>query len=500
MNLFNISPNVPFLEALATEWLATQDDPSDGMLLLPTRRSARSLAEAFLRANDGAPLLLPRIVALGAVDETPLAIAGVLDQPPAIEEAHRRALLTRLILAMNGRNGAPRTVDRAWRLAAELADLIDQAERSEIDLRAVLPGAADQAHAEHWQVTVGFLSIVTKQWPAILAEQGLANPVARQAALLDAQAAIWAEAPPRGALWAAGMSAAIPAVGRLLRVVVRLPRGRVVLPGLDHGLDDETWDTLPDTHPQSGLRRLLSAIGARRGDVRSWPCWRTSVPSGRAACLNAALLPAEALEAWRRSDLDPAGLTRLAADHEQDEATAISLILRGALERPGATAALVTPDRALATRVAGELTRFGIVADDSAGEPLAETPAGAFLRLLAHAIADGLAPVPLLALLKHPLAGAGVAPAACRAHARELELRCLRGPRPGPWLAGLRKAVDCSHSATLHSFLGRLEFALEPVLRAGTTLAQSPAWWVGRLIEAAEHLAATDAQPGPARL
>jgi len=194
MNLFNISPNVPFLEALATEWLATQDDPSDGMLLLPTRRSARSLAEAFLRANDGAPLLLPRIVALGAVDETPLAIAGVLDQPPAIEEAHRRALLTRLILAMNGRNGAPRTVDRAWRLAAELADLIDQAERSEIDLRAVLPGAADQAHAEHWQVTVGFLSIVTKQWPAILAEQGLANPVARQAALLDAQAAIWAEA------------------------------------------------------------------------------------------------------------------------------------------------------------------------------------------------------------------------------------------------------------------------------------------------------------------
>lgn len=500
MNLFAIPPNVPFLEALAAEWLATQDEPADGLLLLPTRRSARALAEAFLRANNGAPLLLPRIVALGAVDETPLAIAGALDQPPAIDEPSRHALLTRLILAMNGRDGAPRDVDRAWRLAAELAGLIDEAERAEIDLRTALPKAADQAHAAHWQVTVDFLSIVTDQWPAILAEQGLANPVARQVALLDAQAAVWAEAPPRGAVWAAGMSTAIPAVGRLLRVVARMSRGRVVLPGLDHGLDDEAWDSLPDTHPQSGLRRLLSAIGATRGDVQPWPTARSEVPPARPTCLNAALLPAEALGTWRRIEADPGGLTRLAAAHEQEDAAAIALVLRDALEQPGATAALVTPDRALATRVVAELTRFGVVADDSAGEPLAETPPGAFLCLLAHAIAEGLAPIQLLALLKHPLAGAGLATGVCRAAARTLELACLRGPRPGPGLAGLRRAADDLRSDDVRRFVARLEHVLEPAFRSSSAVAQSPGWRMAGLIEAAERLAATDTELGPARL
>ena len=83
-------------------------------------------------------------------------------------------------------------------------------------------------------------------------------------------------------------------------------------------------------------------------------------------------------------------------------------MLREALETPGARAALVTPDRDLAGRVAAALLRFGIVADDSAGEPLADTPPAVFLRLLVRAVAEELAPVPLLALLKHPLAAAGL--------------------------------------------------------------------------------------------
>ena len=108
------------------------------------------------------------------------------------------------------------------------------------------------------------------------------------------------------------------------------------------------------------------------------------------------------------------------------------MVLREALETPGATAALVTPDRDLAGRVATDLLRYGVVADDSAGEALAQSPPAVFLRLLARAVAEELAPVALLALLKHPLAAAGLSPAACRAAARALELACLRGPRPQP--------------------------------------------------------------------
>ena len=98
LNLYAVPPHVPFLDALARGWLQRGDDPltvSNGLILLPTRRSARSLAEAFLRVRNGAPMLLPRITALGALDEAPLALAGALDLPPAVEPMQRLAALTR---------------------------------------------------------------------------------------------------------------------------------------------------------------------------------------------------------------------------------------------------------------------------------------------------------------------------------------------------------------------------------------------------------------------
>ena len=45
------------------------------------------------------------------------------------------------------------------------------------------------------------------------------------------------------------------------------------------------------------------------------------------------------------------------------------------------TAALVTPDRRLARRVAVELRRWNIEVDDSAGRALANTPLAQFMRL-----------------------------------------------------------------------------------------------------------------------
>jgi hypothetical protein len=227
LNLFAIVPGAPFLDTLAAGWLFEHGaDPlsvANGMILTPTRRAARSLAEAFLRVSAGRGLLLPRIVALGALDEAPLALAGALDLPPAVEPARRLAILSRLILRMNGAGGAPRTADRAWLLAAELAKLMDEADRAEIDLAACLPGAADERFAAHWAKTLEFLRIVTHAWPAWLEENGVMNPAARQVALLNAQSEAWRDRAPEFPVVIAGTTAGIPAVARLARVVARSP-------------------------------------------------------------------------------------------------------------------------------------------------------------------------------------------------------------------------------------------------------------------------------------
>ncbi|MCW3477238.1 double-strand break repair protein AddB, partial [Rhodovastum sp. RN2-1] len=339
MNLVSLPADAPFLDALAAKWLERAgDELARGLILLPTRRAARALSEAFLRAGDGRPLLLPRITALGALDEAPLTLAGALDLPPAVETAQRLAALSRLILALPEARGGVRTADRAWMLAQELAALMDEAERAELDLPEALARAADAEHAEHWRVTLEFLDIVTRAWPAWLAGQGLMNPAERQVRLLKAQAAAWEDQAPDEPVWVAGTTGGIPAVARLLRSVARLPHGLVVLPGLDHTLPDDAWDALDESHPQAGLRRLLQGLGATRADVSEW---RTA--GGRVRTLSQALLPAASLQAWRApSAIDTSNLLRLEPADQQEEAVAIALVLRDALEQPGARAALVT--------------------------------------------------------------------------------------------------------------------------------------------------------------
>ena len=135
-------------------------------------------------------------------------------------------------------------------------------------------------------------------------------------------------------------------------------------------------------------------------------------PHGRERLASEALRPAAASELWQdrladagfaaHADAALASVAVIEAANAEEEALAIAVALREAVDDPGKTAALVTPDRALARRVLAALARWNVPVDDSGGDALADTPAGVFARLAAEAALDGLAPVTLLALLKHP--------------------------------------------------------------------------------------------------
>lgn len=497
MKLGAFPAEAAFLPALAQHWLATGADSADGLILLPSRRAAQALAGAFLQQNQGKALLLPRIVALGAIDEAGLALAGALDLPPAISPMQRQAVLARLILQMNGQGGAPRKLHAAWALAAELAALLDEAAYAEVDLAATLPNVVAAELASHWQSTLKFLEIITHLWPGILAGMGAMDPAARLVALLDAQTAAWGAAPPAQRVWMVAAEGN-PAIARLARRVATLPQGLLLLPGYDSELNDAAWNALDDSHAQGGIARLLAQIGARHAEVRPLPAPASPVPPGRALLFSRALLPAACLEAWQKpAPLQHTGLSRLAAQEEAQNATAIAMILRDALEVPGRTAALITPDRDLAARVSVALKRFGITADDSAGEPLAQSPPAILLRLLARALVSDFAPLPLLALLKHPLAAAGLPPEICREHARNLEVHALRGTRPGPGFDEIKFRLDQANLPALSVFLERLEAMLRPAI---APVRSNPAQLLRHLLSVAEALCATPDEPGAARL
>jgi ATP-dependent helicase/nuclease subunit B len=521
-HVFSIPAGIGFAEALAARLLSeTSADPlalAAYRILLPTRRACRALQEAFLRRSEGRPLLLPRLEPLGDIDADEVILAGGdegaeggldFDLPPAIAPLRRQLLLTRAILAA-GRNfgSRPLAVDQAARLAAELAQLLDQMATEEVGFDGLSEIAGE--HAEHWQRTVEFLKVLSEIWPTMLAAAGALDPAHRRSLLLAAEAERLKRHPPATPLIAAGSTGSIPATAALLMTIAQLPNGRVILPGLDRDADEPTWSAIAEdpVHPQHGMALLLQRFGLAPSEVAEWPAEGiTAPPASRRRLINEALKPAAITAGWVElaGEIDPArielalrGISRVDCPTSEEEAGVIALRLRQALEQPGLRAALVTPDRLLARRVAGELRRWNIEIDDSAGQPLAATPPAVFLRLAAALVAEHAAPAPVLALLKHPLAAVGETLASCRRLARRLERVLLRGPRPRPGLETLAAAPGLDPE--LRAFLQRLAAAATELMRAMGEGPARPSDLLALHVAFAQALAATNSEPGERRL
>ena len=511
-SVVTIEAHLPFLDTLAARLLsAAGADPlalSRMIVLLPTRRACRSLTEAFLRAGNGKPLLLPRLRPVGDLDLDELAFladesdAEGLDLPPAIPELDRRLLLAARVQLWDPEIPP----GQAAMLARALARFLDEAQTEGAGFERLAELVPDDL-AEHWQDVLKFLRIVTEHWPDVLAERGALDPADRRNRLLAAQAEHWRANPPADPVIAAGLTGGIPAVAALMEVVARLPTGTVVLPGLERAASPETWDAIRGDpgHPQHLMARFLDRLEVVPTSVEAW--YSKSLPAGlpeRMALIGEALLPARLTEQWRQSRSHgpeaTQGFRQLDCAGPQEEAQVIALLLRQSLERrDGATAALVTPDRALARRVAAELRRWDIEIDDSAGVPLNKTPPGVFLRLVLDLVHEAAAPVPLLAALKHPLAAGGLAPEDFRAELRSLERAALRGVRPAQGLDGILHALG--PGAPRHrAFVERLRRRLAPLIAAAASADLPLRALVEAHIAAAESLAESADEPGARRL
>jgi ATP-dependent helicase/nuclease subunit B len=436
-------------------------------IYLPTRRACRLACEIFLDVIESESAILPRIVALGDIDEDEIEFAqaasgGLAEKflalEPALDGLERRLLLARLILEWAARialqaNGEASLVAgnaaSALALADDLARLMDDMTTREVPwerLDKLVPDNFDR----YWQLTLEFLKIARENWPRILSERGAIEAATRRDALIKAEAARL-QASGDGPVIAAGSTGSMPATAQLLAAIAKLPQGAVVLPGLDTTLDDESWQligaqrdlTAPAvSHPQFALQTLLQRIGIDRSDVIALG---EPAAHGRERLCSEALRPAALTDQWEklaRQGFEHAfdTLSIIAPANAEEEALAIAVALREAVEQDK-TAALITPDRALARRVAAALGRWDVTVDDSGGDPLADTSAGRFACLAAQAAVGGLAPIALLGLLKHPLTRLGAPDNSLGPAIAALEIAVLRGTRPCRGSAGLTHAL-----------------------------------------------------------
>lgn len=468
MNIFNIPPGVPFARALAAELLRRCEGKPETLpqfrILLPTRRACRVLHETFLQITDGAPLLLPRMQPLGDVDEEELTITATPGErqaieivPPAIDPLRRRVLLSRLVQAAQGFSYGPA---HALALADALARLIDRIHTEDLSMDD-LPALVPEDFAAHWQVTLRFLTVISREWPRLLNSMNAVDGARRRVMLMDALSTHWRAQPPATPVIAARSTGSIPATARLLKTIAALPQGAVILPGLDPHIDDESWKTLDDAHPQATLKHLLGELGLSRDAVKEWP-GDNPADASRGQLASEIMRPAATAGQWAKlKNSAPPNLNNiLRADlaTAQEEARFIAALFRQTLETPGKIAALVTPDRALARRVMAACRRWNIEVDDSAGQSLNDTHVGIFLRLVTHVATGRFAPGCLLSLLRHGLC-------AINADLDKFEIGALRGPKPPPGIEGLRNRVADSplkNDKTIAELLDALENIYDP--------------------------------------
>ncbi|MGV0821074.1 double-strand break repair protein AddB [Martelella sp. AMO21009] len=477
--LWTIPPGVSFLDSLAASLLEGRltdrfrHDPknplalADVKIFLPTRRAVRELRASFAAQLGGEAAILPEIRALGEVDEDEGFLGENLPEAaeslPPIEPVPRLLELAGLILPWRNRlsdelaglhGGSPLVApaspaDAVW-LARDLAELIDAMETEGVDWER-LSALEQDNYAVWWQLTAEFLGIAAIYWPGRLDELGRSSAVAHRNGLLAGEAErLRGLSSP---VIIAGSTGSVPAVAGLIAAAAEMENGVIVLPGLDTAMPDADFRALtapdlnpamPDpsirSHPQYEMARLIKRLGVTREDFETLET-PEPVKAARHAVLAAAFAPAEATDRWEtwRETIAPDDLTRgfanvalVEAANERQEAVAVAIALRLALEeetgdgRP-ARAALITPDRDLARRVAAELGRFAIEADDSAGTPLAATGQGTLLTLMLEAALKPGDPATLAALLKHPLARFGLSARAMRGASAAFELITLRG-------------------------------------------------------------------------
>src|SRR6202166_1797594 len=203
MRVYSVPVSVPFLRTVVAalvdgrlvDGFAVRAQPerlAQATLYLPTRRAGRLAREIFLDELKTDAVLLPRIVALGDIDEDELAFAeeaepyggtAPLDIPPKLGELERRLTLARLVAAWaKGPVLAPLVVGgpaSTLALAGDLARLMDDMVTRGVGWEA-LDGLVPDQLDQYWQHSFEFLRIARLAWPAHLQEIERIQPAARR--------------------------------------------------------------------------------------------------------------------------------------------------------------------------------------------------------------------------------------------------------------------------------------------------------------------------------
>lgn len=345
-------------------------------VFVPTQRAKLRLQDAFKRHTN----ILPKLHAISGFDPSDLLLQDPAcyhewaTSPPPLSPLKGMALLKPLLgayLAHVAADQGGKAASFAWVQA--LWTLLENVVDEEGNL-AALGDDCPEAHtfpleqAAHYEKAFSFLGILQDAWPALLHEEGHQTPAQARRNLLDLLSQVVTQKghalPP---IWCVGLHGSLPSVARFMGAIAQHNLGGVILP------DVKETPALFGTYFKQPLA------------LEDPDTWALSLPIFG--------------ESPRVQEKRP---HLWVCESPHMEAERIGLYVRDVLARPRETVMIVTPKRALARHIRLFLQRWGIQIDDSAGQPLLETPLGQFMRLSYLVLKRQVRADDMMQLLSHP--------------------------------------------------------------------------------------------------
>ena len=443
---------------------------TDITIYVPSPRAGLALKEAFIKQNGAG--LLPAIHMMSFHDEDMDAHRferNDLEKKEIISSLGRQMVLTQFV-----QTAYPSySFNKCFEQATALSSLFSKLKAYDLTLSDVEKEIPENL-SNHWKQNVEFFKIAFQFYPNWLGGNHKVDTVDAAQKAVEVELESLQKNGMKNPIWAVGFSDTTPLGFKLLKEIISHEKGVLIFSSLDKNMSDDLFESVPETHPQFTLKRMLSKLEIKRAEVTFL---KENITSSRALCWQQALAPAAGL---KKLDDTTAlqglkGLSYVEAATESEEAELIALMMRETLESENKTCALISPDRRLSLRVEACLKKWGVNVDDSAGMPLLSTPVGRLFYMIVNLVNEYFSPLVLAEFLHHKHTNLGHIENK-KQKLKALEHLVLRGEKPAAGFVGLRQKLqkslqnerkDGSLAPDAATLLDELENVFKPLLGKG---------------------------------
>ena len=408
MKVFNIQASKPFLETLIygikTRFGSNPILLSSIKIFLPTKRACKNFDEIFLETNNYKPTFIPKTYPIGDLDANEIMASSFAnnadknnDFNQSISEYEERIIFANLInLKFKNENC---NIIHNLETANDLIKIYNECIKDEINLDKILELNLTELTIKLSEIKK-MLSILAKDYPDYLTKIGKTSPEHNKIDLINRLRILWENNPTSEIIIFAGSTGSVPATRKLIKTVTDLPNGYVVLPSVDHLLDDHSWNKIDYNHPQFMLKQLIDFMGIERKSINEWD--QKIVYESNSAFISNFMLPEAVTYKWHSlvKNLSLNNFKILPCETLATEAEIISLMIRESLEKKINKMIVVTNNNNLKTMIIANLKRWEIKIKDPDGNKISETDLGKVFILAAKMIESDFSAIDTLAFLK----------------------------------------------------------------------------------------------------